>query len=1182
MACTSSAYDSLRLVGDPIDVVTGACVEVAFEFQLRGPIPFVFRRHYDSSRRGHALSLGWGHTHEYDRTLGFDVDGLRYTTPVARRVAFPPLPADGDRVSGHGRRLIRVDRHRYRIREPDRTLAEFVFTAFDKPAPLDSLKRGKDEIRFHYDQRGRLAGVRDSAGRHLAVESDAAGRITAIARVGQAGRPDRFLLRFAYDPAGHLVRGADAHGSTFSFDYDSSGRLIRRTDRRGYAFHYEYDRNDRCVRSRGGDGLHDVRLRYLPAERVTIVTRADGGEWLYSYDEGGTVTRIVDPYGGTRSFDVNEHGRVVREVDPNGNALDWVYDSTGASLGRRTAFGELLNDSDVPTHPTARPHRIPGCPLEWEYGHLMPRDRIEPPRAGDPLADDLPRQSRARIWTRPPDPSHNGGNEPDLRREGHRVYELLGLRIMEHKAGHAPRRWLYDEGANTRRFHDHDGSVHGYEYTSWDLRAAHIDPLGNTTRYSHTASGDIASVTDPGGTRTDYEYDLKNRLIRVSRHGELREQYRYDAADNLVEKLDRNGDWLLRFEIGPGNARLTRELASGGTHRFEYDERGRFTKAATDDFEVTFEYDRFGQRTADERDGTGVRHQFRGPRVLARTSVLGKFTTTYERTREGSIIVRDPAGARQRIEFPGHGLVRRVLSNGTRETVQFDPDGRRRMQHGQPAKRGTGWTRAWDYSGEGDLLDADEESGRVRFEYDAAHRLQRVVYQNGSESRYGYDQAGNLIEQPGLKGVRLASGNRLDAANGAAFEYNRRNHIAVRRTGTAETRYDFDSRDQLVRVTTSAGEWTAAYDPLARRVSLSFDGRSTAFYWDTDRLAAEVHSDGRVRVYVYPDEFSIVPMMFVDYAGVDASPDSGRRHFVFCNHLGCPVRVEDDDGRAVWSGRMEPYGRMDVSPQASIDFALRFPGHYHDAETGLHYNRLRYYDPVLGRYLQTDPLGVDGNINVYAYCTTNPLRQVDVRGDCGSGTTDDDDDDDGTSREDGDDAEPTPAQRLAARRRAQREQRRQEALADAIAKADAEGRLDDLSPADRAWLEAEPGRKELAIDLDGDGSYRVQEARDAQQAETDEQLTSPVRRATRRADEREAGADFIDGDDGLWDHKDQSMGAEDIASTAAPDRGEPENVIVGCSDLSDDDQAALQSDVDQRVEDSGRDDAGDVIFVPER
>ena len=108
----------------------------------------------------------------------------------------------------------------------------------------------------------------------------------------------------------------------------------------------------------------------------------------------------------------------------------------------------------------------------------------------------------------------------------------------------------------------------------------------------------------------------------------------------------------------------------------------------------------------------------------------------------------------------------------------------------------------------------------------------------------------------------------------------------------------------------------------------------------------------------------------------DADPASGRRYSIFTNQVGAPVRVEDDHGAVVWSAEISPYGQARVAEGSRIDLSLRFPGHYHDPELDLHYNRFRYYSPELGRYIQSDPLGIAGGINLYAYAPSQQRRST--------------------------------------------------------------------------------------------------------------------------------------------------------------------------------------------------------------
>jgi RHS repeat-associated protein len=976
-----------RLVGDPVDVVTGANIEIRREFILPGKIPFVWRRHYSSSKNDRMFALGWGHTHEYDHWLEFDIDGLRYTGPVGFVVKFPPVLSDGAECAAGGFVLRRINLMRYHIIDPGGQVMEFEFQDVDTPAPLKALRQGNASIVFGYGRSGYLESVLDSQGRLIRVENDPKGLILSLTLFDEQRPKGRVLISYRYDGDGNLVQGSDVYGATFSFRYDQDHRLISRTSRSGYLFYFEYDADGRCVRSRAEDGLLDIRLRYLVNERVTIVTRADDGQWQYFYDESGSITKIIDPYGGVRTFIFDVNGRVIEEIDPTGDVTQWVYGPAGNFIGKRSSLGHFFPDPDEPLRPDQSVHRIPARPVEWEYGDLTSLSKAASPEGSHDILYGFSDSVR-RLIKRPqaspavfPD-ADSIAVERNGRNKG-KIYDLTGRLIED--AGDVgengqPRRWVYDNNGAPKQLQDHDGSIYRFEHVSWNLRSREIDPLGHAVSFEHTRTMQVESVTDAGGTKSEFVYDLKDRLAKVRRHGVVKEEYQYDEANNLIVKLDGRGSPLLSFEIGPSNLKMARRLASGENHYFSYDERGYYKSVATDDFKVEFDYDGRGHRIQDKRDGLGVEHRFSGFRQLAGTTVLNRFEIQYRHVNHG-VVVTDPTGKEHTLSFTADGVIVRRMSNGSAELSQYNSAGRclfksHMRRHGVEGY----WTCVYSYSGEGDLLEAqDNVNGPTRYEYDAAHRL-KVMRRDGKTEDFQYDAANNLLKQPGLDGVSLYEGNRLRAANGDEFEYNDRNHIAVRRGGGATTRYHYDSLDMLARQETQAGEWRANYDPLGRRTSKIFGQRRTDFYWDTDRLAAEVREDGRVRIYVYADAFAMTPILFVEYENIEADPASGKRYFIFSDHLASPVLVEDDDGKAVWQARLDPYGAAHIQSKAALDMPLRFPGHYYDSETGLHYNRFRYYSPELGRYLQSDPLGVVGSLNLYAY-TSNPLKQVDVRGD---------------------------------------------------------------------------------------------------------------------------------------------------------------------------------------------------------
>ena len=111
----------------------------------------------------------------------------------------------------------------------------------------------------------------------------------------------------------------------------------------------------------------------------------------------------------------------------------------------------------------------------------------------------------------------------------------------------------------------------------------------------------------------------------------------------------------------------------------------------------------------------------------------------------------------------------------------------------------------------------------------------------------------------------------------------------------------------------------------------------------------------------------------------DNTQSSGTTYHYHLDHLGTPRELTDSDGKIVWSARYRAYGNLALADVEEIDNPLRFQGQYFDAETGLHYNLNRYYDPNAGRFIHQDPIGLDGGANVYQY-VHNPVNWIDPLG----------------------------------------------------------------------------------------------------------------------------------------------------------------------------------------------------------
>ncbi|MCA8347509.1 RHS domain-containing protein, partial [Burkholderia cepacia] len=334
---------------------------------------------------------------------------------------------------------------------------------------------------------------------------------------------------------------------------------------------------------------------------------------------------------------------------------------------------------------------------------------------------------------------------------------------------------------------------------------------------------------------------------------------------------------------------------------------------------------------------------------------------------------------------------------------------------------------AYRYDPVGRLLEAQSRLGHETFAFDPASNLIDPAEQREADRQ----------RMPRIK----ALDNLLKQYAGTHYQYDAWGNLGKRWHQGKESRYAWDLFDRLTHYEDERLAVDYTYDALGRRLSkyskAHYEERReagphwnraervkrnrdlqcgfTLYGWDGDTLAWEskiADEDGfgaRTTHYVYePGSFVSVAQAvrqdaillldqpeYGDYYRQDedplwmppppAPPIDGLAWYQ-CDHLGTPQELTDEHSEIVWSAEYRAWGAVkEVVRKASggrveVRNPIRFQGQYHDHETGLHYNRYRYYDCDTGRYLSPDPLGLGGGINVYAYAGGNPVAYYDPLG----------------------------------------------------------------------------------------------------------------------------------------------------------------------------------------------------------
>ncbi len=544
----------------------------------------------------------------------------------------------------------------------------------------------------------------------------------------------------------------------------------------------------------------------------------------------------------------------------------------------------------------------------------------------------------------------------------------------------------------------------GFDVTFQDLR-------GVTTRYAYDAAGLLASETAPEIGRLRFDHDDQGRPVRRASADGLVARVEYDDSGRLLRKAYRSDGprgmedrIVTRYgydvcENGAG--KLCRIVHNGHVTRFAYTPDGRLASKAvrladeTDVERLRYDYDADGRLDRMRYpSGLVVRHHYDADGRLVR--LTGHYETGEDRAR--FTIARD-------IAFDADGrLSGFVHGNGVRTRLRRGDGGA--LSRITLAKDGTVLDRAdlaRDTDGRVTAIDRPDDVRDRRFAYDAGGRLVMETTGDGTPTAttridYAYDAVHNRTSATQGTATRhytyASDSNRLTAIGRQSVSYDERGNLTSDRSRRRS--FTYDATNRMVAFMRD-GELRATYDYDAhgRRIRKRLhrpdaDGvRSVRFVHDTDgRLVSEVsRRDDRAAVHAR----DLVWLGGLPLAQVERkvrSDGTTRQASVLslhAGHLGEPREARDKSGTVVWRWEGDAFGHGPVRRDpdddgVSTEVSLRFPGQYHDRESGLFYNHHRDYDPKLGRYVQSDPIGLKGGVNRYAYVSGDPVNWVDPNG----------------------------------------------------------------------------------------------------------------------------------------------------------------------------------------------------------
>jgi RHS repeat-associated protein len=559
--------------------------------------------------------------------------------------------------------------------------------------------------------------------------------------------------------------------------------------------------------------------------------------------------------------------------------------------------------------------------------------------------------------------------------------------------------YTYDGNGNLTVSKDPLGRSTTNSYDALNRLTQVLDPAAGTTKYGHSGTGVLKQVTDPRNLVTAYTLNGFGETTTLASPDTGSATSIYDAAGNLLTRTDARGVTATHGYDGIHRVTQVVYTKSGSpseTHAFTYDvganAKGRLSQVTDPAGTTSWSYEGHGRVTGKTQVAGGVSrtvgyaYNAAGQLQTVTTPSGQQIGYTYANNRVAGITVNGTTLIAGVTAEPFGPVNLWHWGNGLYSFRDYDTDGRLAAWE---FRNGSSLLRSeltWDVASRITRID-DPAAAAIRgsYQYDALDRLTQAQKGNPvtSTQQFGYDAVGNRSSKTvdgQVTNYTYSSGsNRLTALTGVgakSYTYD----PAGNPTAIGTTTFVYNLANRL----TSAAGATYTVNALGQRLSKTVGTTTTLFAYDEQgHLLGEYDGSGTlIQETVWLED---LPVATLRPTG-SGNPPPIAIYYVHPDHLGSPRAVtRPSDNQLMWRwDNTDSFGanlpNENPAGQGSFTYALRFPGQYYDAETQTHYNYFRDYDPAVGRYLQSDPIGLRAGTNTYSYANASPVITIDADG----------------------------------------------------------------------------------------------------------------------------------------------------------------------------------------------------------
>ena len=699
------------------------------------------------------------------------------------------------------------------------------------------------------------------------------------------------------------------------------GQVRQITNALGHVTHYdEYDANGRVTKTTDPNGLVTT-FSYSP--RGWLTSRSVGTELTqFDYDGVGQLTKLTRPDGSFVNFEYDAAHRLTAIVDQDGSRLTYTLD----------AMGNRIHDA------------ITGAGGSTVYySHSRTFDAL------------------GRLW------QDIGAYNQTI------TYEYDAQGNMKQVDGART-----DVADLTRRSYDPldrltqtlnaDGGIEQYKPNALDQTTRVIDPANQATVHTVNALGDVTQTQSADTGTTVRTYDEAGNLKSETDARGVTVSYIWDALNRLTQKQSAGGAFTpvyTYFYDTCSKGRLCTIQRNGVLDQtFNYDLHGRLIHQnsvvpGVNAFYGQYAYDPYGRLSQiTYPTGRSVTYSY---------DAEGRITQVSTQPQSGSPVTM--LANNFGYGYPFTGPMSFNYGNGQSFQQSLDQDYRPSNSVDGPRNKVLSYDLAGDIASQTDI-----DTTVLTYGYDASGRLISAI----DSATNGFGSLGYSYDKNGNRTVETRNASNLGYVYnppGSNWLYQRGSYTYYRMPNgnpesTSTITFGYDGFNRYVTAKTVAEFITYTYNALGQRIrKINQNGLATSFHYGPDgELLYEQDQAGNTKAYVWLDGR---PLARID--------NNAQIYYYHVDHLGTPQAMSDATGTVVWKAYYDPFGSATVRVN-TVENNLRLPGQYYDRETGMHYNYFRDYEPTTGRYVEADPIGLEGGLNLYGYVGGNPLSYVDPLG----------------------------------------------------------------------------------------------------------------------------------------------------------------------------------------------------------